>query len=104
MAPVGILFALLLDNAPPLVVGALQCIAAGSFVYITFFEILPHELNSASTERSKLFKTIMLLLGIGLVVALMLAFPEEPHGPHGHHSHNCTTTTMKPEIFTTTQS
>ncbi|XP_003744367.1 zinc transporter ZIP1-like [Galendromus occidentalis] len=78
MAPAGILATLLLNGAPPLVSGVLQCIAGGTFVYITFFEILPHELNSESTEGSRLFKTMMLLTGIGLIVALMIAFPEDP--------------------------
>ena len=104
MAPLGILNALLLDDAPALVVGALQCIASGTFVYITFFETLPHELNSGSTEGSRFFKTTMVLLGIGLIVCLMLAFPDD-HDANGSCNQTTpvttATTTLKPDALTT---
>ncbi|XP_003745363.1 zinc transporter ZIP1 [Galendromus occidentalis] len=105
MAPIGILATLLLSEAPPLVSGVLQCIAAGTFVYITFFEILPHELNSESTGGSRLFKTMMLLIGIGLIVALIIAFPEDHHDDDPHCPNTTTTTTTtRPDVFFTAQS
>lgn len=77
MAPLGIGIAIALDDASLMVNGTLQCIAAGTFVYITFFEILPHELNSKHTDGSRVFKVFMMLTGLGLIVGLMLALPDK---------------------------
>ncbi|OQR79436.1 zinc transporter ZIP1-like [Tropilaelaps mercedesae] len=77
MAPIGIGIAIGLDNAPEMVNGVLQCVAAGTFVYITFFEVLPHELNSKHTEGSRIFKIFMLLSGISLIIGIMILFPDQ---------------------------
>lgn len=82
----------------------LQCIAVGTFVYITFLEILPHELNSKSTHGSRWFKVLMLLLGIGTMMVLITYFPDHGHGNKAPSSDNSTTsptTTVAPEINTT---
>jgi len=39
--------------------GLLQGFACGTFLYVTFFEVLPHELNSSGQRMSKLFFIIL---------------------------------------------
>lgn len=46
----------------------LEGLAAGTFIYITFMEILPHELSSA---RNRIPKVAMLLLGFAVVTAVL---------------------------------
>ncbi|XP_070768577.1 zinc transporter ZIP1-like [Enoplosus armatus] len=46
----------------------LEGLAAGTFIYITFMEILPHELGSA---RNRIPKVAMLLVGFALVTAVL---------------------------------
>ncbi|KFM69124.1 Zinc transporter ZIP1, partial [Stegodyphus mimosarum] len=50
--------------------GVLQGLAAGTFLYVTFFEVLPHELNSS---EDRMVKMACLLLGFS-VVSLLLTF------------------------------
>src|SRR5690606_39259415 len=46
MAPLGIVISILVEKSlSSLGNGILQGIACGTFVYITFMEVLPHELN-----------------------------------------------------------
>lgn len=52
--------------------GSLQGIAAGTFMYITFFEILPHELNS---PQYRLWKLIMVIFGFSVIVVFVIFFP-----------------------------
>lgn len=47
-----------------LVQGILQGIACGTFLYITFFEVLPHEFNSCDI---RLVKVAFLIIGFGTV-------------------------------------
>ncbi|CAJ0596301.1 unnamed protein product [Cylicocyclus nassatus] len=51
----------------------LQGIACGTFLYITTFEILPHELEK---RGSRLVKLLCLFIGVFIVVAFMLLFPD----------------------------
>ncbi|XP_028984504.1 zinc transporter ZIP1-like isoform X2 [Betta splendens] len=46
----------------------LQGLAAGTFIYITFMEILPHELSS---PRNRMAKVAMLLVGFAVVTAVL---------------------------------
>ncbi|KAM8794337.1 zinc transporter ZIP1 [Eudromia elegans] len=46
----------------------LEGLAAGSFVYITFLEILPHELGG---PRHRILKVILLVAGFALVTAIL---------------------------------
>lgn len=55
-----------------LITGLLQGIACGTFLYVTFFEILPHELNP---PHYRLQKLIVLLLGFGLVCLFIYLSP-----------------------------
>ncbi|XP_048736773.1 zinc transporter ZIP1-like [Ostrea edulis] len=72
-APVGVgigigIIRLWDSEASNLVQGILQGIACGTFLYITFFEVLPHEFNNCD---ARLLKVIFLLLGFAAVTAIV---------------------------------
>ena len=50
--------------------GVLQCIASGTFLYITFFEALPHEFTSSAKHRIR--KIFCVILGSLLICILMI--------------------------------
>jgi len=47
-----------------------QGIAGGTFLYITFFEVLPSELN---VPKNRLLKVLFVILGFAVFSALLLA-------------------------------
>ncbi|CAP36975.2 Protein CBG19738 [Caenorhabditis briggsae] len=51
----------------------LQAIACGTFLYITTFEVIPHELHNG---KFRILKTLFIYFGFGIVVAFILIFPE----------------------------
>ncbi|KAJ1358910.1 hypothetical protein KIN20_017478 [Parelaphostrongylus tenuis] len=51
----------------------LQGIACGTFLYITTFEVVPHEL---ARMGNRIFKLIFLFLGVVVIAGFMAAFPE----------------------------
>merc|ERR1711910_152759 len=60
----------------------LQGIAGGTFLYITFFEVLPHELN---LPHNRLWKVLFVILGFSCICALMFVGHGHAHGhAHGH--------------------
>lgn len=68
-APIGIAIGIgIIDlwdsKVSTLVQGILQGIACGTFLYITFFEVLPHEFNSCDL---RLVKVIFLIIGFATV-------------------------------------
>ncbi|XP_026176315.1 zinc transporter ZIP1 [Mastacembelus armatus] len=71
MSPLGIGIGISVMEAQvaagPLVQAILEGLAAGTFVYITFLEILPHELNSPGKQ---LPKVLFILLGFTIMAAL----------------------------------
>lgn len=71
MSPVGIAIGISVMEAQlaagPLIQAILEGLAAGTFVYITFLEILPHELNSPGKQ---LLKVLFILLGFSIMAAL----------------------------------
>uniref|UniRef100_H3DR70 Solute carrier family 39 member 1 n=1 Tax=Tetraodon nigroviridis TaxID=99883 RepID=H3DR70_TETNG len=71
MSPVGIAVGISVMEAQiaagPLIQAVLEGLAAGTFVYITFLEILPHELNSPGKQ---LLKVLFILLGFSIMAAL----------------------------------
>ncbi|KAM5170435.1 zinc transporter ZIP1-like [Mantella aurantiaca] len=71
MSPVGIAIGIGVmqneANESSLVQSILEGLAAGTFVYITFLEILPHELNS---NKWRLPKVIFIVLGFSGMAAL----------------------------------
>uniref|UniRef100_F1L8U2 Zinc transporter ZIP1 n=1 Tax=Ascaris suum TaxID=6253 RepID=F1L8U2_ASCSU len=60
-----------------LVSGGAQAAACGTFLYITCFEILPHELNQRDL---RLVKLICLVLGFTLIAAMIAVFPDGSSG------------------------
>lgn len=58
-----------------LISGILQGLACGTFIYITFFEVLPHELNSSDLRMPKL---ILILAGFASACLIVFLDPDSP--------------------------
>ncbi|CAL8138176.1 unnamed protein product [Orchesella dallaii] len=56
-----------------LVVGSLQGMAAGTFLYVTFLEVLPHEFRSGHLHLPKL---LSLILGFAVICGVIFMFPD----------------------------
>lgn len=89
MTPIGALIGLVVSSATEgalwksITVTVLQGLAVGTFLYVTFFEVLLHERDN---EHPNLLKVLVMFIGFALIGGLRLF--ESPHG-HGHgHSHN----------------
>ncbi|KAJ8412975.1 hypothetical protein AAFF_G00105570 [Aldrovandia affinis] len=71
MTPLGITVGISVIEAQlqsgALIQAVLEGLAAGTFIYITFLEILPHELNSHDRQ---LLKVLFILLGFSIMAAL----------------------------------
>ncbi|XP_061671405.1 zinc transporter ZIP1 isoform X1 [Syngnathoides biaculeatus] len=71
MSPLGIAIGISVMEAQlaagTLIQAVLEGLAAGTFIYITFLEILPHELNSPGKQ---LLKVLFILLGFIVMAAL----------------------------------
>ncbi len=72
-SPIGMGLGIGLADMPPSLNGdiansVLQGIAGGTFLYITFFEVLPHELNQPKNRLPKLF---FVLLGFASICGLL---------------------------------
>lgn len=77
-SPIGIIIGVVVvdfvTGLPMLITSSvLQGLAAGTFLYVTFFEVLPHELNS---NENRMIKMICLLLGFSLVSVLLIVVPD----------------------------
>ncbi|KAI6175048.1 hypothetical protein M3Y97_00988700 [Aphelenchoides bicaudatus] len=94
MTPLGGLLGMLVQNAPinahlrDFIVLICQGLAVGTFIYVTFFEVLIHERDN---ENPNLLKLLMMILGftfIGLIRFLAESHSHS-HGGEGHsHSHD----------------
>ena len=63
-SPLGVAIGILISGVPPSMFsdisnGVLQCVAGGTFLYITFFEVLPHELNAPGNRLKKIFFVVI---------------------------------------------
>ncbi|KAM9817389.1 zinc transporter ZIP1 [Neosynchiropus ocellatus] len=71
MSPLGIAIGIGVIEAQlkagAMIQGVLEGLAAGTFIYITFLEILPHELNSPGKP---LLKVLFILLGFSVMAGL----------------------------------
>ncbi|KYO49198.1 hypothetical protein Y1Q_0013282 [Alligator mississippiensis] len=71
MSPLGIVLGMGLSQSRGPSAALAQCLlqglAAGTFLYVTFLEILPHELSAA---RGRLPQVLALLLGFSAMVTL----------------------------------
>ena len=73
-SPVGVGLALAISDLPSSIGqgicnAVLQAIAAGTFLYITFFEVLPHELNM---PNKRMMKVSFVFLGFAFMCGLMV--------------------------------
>ena len=66
------------------VIGSLQGLACGSFLYIVFFELLPHEFFTRKRRPNPLFKVLSLTAGIGLMSVIMMLSPVWKHSNLQH--------------------
>lgn len=78
MAPLGIATGILViqgfsDFTHSIFNGILQGLATGTFLYITFFEVLPHEMNAPS---DRLLKVLCLVLGFSTICGLLFLEPD----------------------------
>ncbi|CAI4226527.1 unnamed protein product [Auanema sp. JU1783] len=85
MSPLGALIGMVLQSATEasfgkdLTITILQGLAVGTFLYVTFFEVLLHERDN---EHPNLLKLVVMILGFGLIGLLRLI------DSHDHdHSH-----------------
>ncbi|KAA0183556.1 hypothetical protein HAZT_HAZT007953 [Hyalella azteca] len=62
-----------------LISGALQGLACGTFLYVTFFEVLPHEMN---TGHHRLWKNVCVIVGFSVVCGMMYIDPEQRREPN----------------------
>ncbi|XP_002735524.1 zinc transporter ZIP3-like [Saccoglossus kowalevskii] len=73
MLPVGIGIGITIETAPGLtaqfISAFLQSFAAGTFVYVSFFEILMHEFEP---DSDRILKVIFLIVGVSTIAALQL--------------------------------
>ncbi|XP_063001674.1 zinc transporter ZIP1 isoform X2 [Elgaria multicarinata webbii] len=73
MSPLGIGLGVALTESPAAALprlsrSVLEGLATGTFVYITFLEILPHELGSS---EQRILKVIVLLAGFALITSIL---------------------------------
>ncbi|KAJ9583035.1 hypothetical protein L9F63_022614 [Diploptera punctata] len=78
-SPVGIAIGIFLEEfgqvvSSSILNGVLQGLACGTFVYVTFFEVLPHELSDNS---NRMFKLISVILGFSVVCCVLFLDPTE---------------------------
>jgi len=72
-SPIGVALGLGLAGLPSslpqdIANGVLQGMAGGTFLYITFFEVLPHELN---VPHKRLWKVVFVILGYSCICGLL---------------------------------
>lgn len=63
--------------------GGLQGIACGTFLYVTFFEVLPNEMREGA-EGNRILKLLSILLGFSFIAVMTLALPHHDDGGHEH--------------------
>ncbi|CAM9810636.1 unnamed protein product [Lampetra fluviatilis] len=74
-SPVGVTVGIALLDSPALAEShmpraVLQGLATGTFLYVTFLEILPHELNS---QHCRLLRAVCLLVGFSVITVTLFA-------------------------------
>ncbi|XP_078001312.1 zinc transporter ZIP1-like [Glandiceps talaboti] len=75
MAPIGVAIGIIVSVSittgpeAALLNGFLQGLATGTFIYVTFFEILPHELN---VKRDEMLKVLCIIVGFAVMTVLNL--------------------------------
>jgi len=57
------------------IAGSFQAVACGTFLYVTFFEVLPHEMNAGG---DRILKVLSIILGFSLIAVMISLLPEAP--------------------------
>ncbi|WKX90016.1 hypothetical protein Q1695_009114 [Nippostrongylus brasiliensis] len=70
----------------------LESLAAGTFIYVTFLEVLAQEKDN---EHNSLKQLLAIFIGFAVIAALQFAFGDHGHGASEPHSH-----TLPPELST----
>lgn len=101
MAPLGVGIGLALLNslesvAKIFISGILQGIATGTFLYVTFFEVLPHELNIV--DDKKLLKIFFVMLGYFVITGICY-FENSFHSAKSIKPHTNSTTALLFEMY-----
>ena len=63
----------------------LNAVGLGSFFYVLFFEIAPHEFLGSGENPSKFVKSLILVLGVAITLGMVMLFPHTHGG--GTHCH-----------------
>lgn len=77
-SPIGIVIGILVNKyvsgsvKSEVVDGTLQGLAAGTFLYVVFFEIFPHEFGQRDYQPSRLLKFLSLLFGYATICGIIL--------------------------------
>jgi len=71
--------------------GILQAFATGTFIFVTFFEILQEEINPSDTSVSKVLSA---LAGF-IVMSLLIMIPVEADEDTDHVLYNYTTVSLR---------
>lgn len=81
-SPIGIAFGILIIHFSPsqqtanFVDGVLEGMACGTFIFVVFFEILPHEFMTKRKYPHRMLKVFFLILGFSTVTALLFLEPD----------------------------
>lgn len=80
MSPIGIGVGVAIENLADetmthAVTGVLQGVACGTFLYVVFMEILPHEFMARRNRPDRLLKVLCLLVGLAVMVGILVLDP-----------------------------
>jgi len=105
-SPLGIGIGVAIDHYSPyslttnLIDAILQGLACGTFIYVVFLEILPHELNSTDPDTpNRLLKVLLLIVGFSVIALLILILPDDVDPHHIGGDGLLETTEVIPKFF-----
>lgn len=79
MSPIGIALGIgiekISNSAIGVVTAVLQGLACGTFLYVVFMEILPHEFMARRNRPDRLLKVLCCLVGIAVVIGIVVIDP-----------------------------
>jgi zinc transporter 1/2/3 len=71
-SPFGMVIGMVMSGVDSMTSAVLQALAGGTFLYVTFFEVLPQEFNhSQDTPSKRLLKCLSVLIGFGLMAVVV---------------------------------
>lgn len=81
MSPIGIALGIGIENLSDsrtigIVTSVLQGIACGTFLYVVFMELLPHEFMAKRNHPDRMLKVLASLIGIAIIVVLVSVSPQ----------------------------